>query len=143
MNLASFRLGLPSLSNRVSQSSSFVTKVRRAEAVSRDDWTVPKELRQMKKQLKEELFSDYLLQSLAAAKGSDDEEELEKADELDKLYEELFVNDISFESLDRDRNSYYDEEGNSDYPWLQDRERIDYDQFDELGEDSEYERWRL
>ena len=45
LNLASFRLGLPSFSNPVSQSSLFVTKVRRAEVVSRDDWTVPKELR--------------------------------------------------------------------------------------------------
>ena len=127
MNLASFRLGLPNLPHRVDHSSSFVTKVRKAEAVSRDDWTVPQELRKMKKQLKEELFSGYLLQSLAAAKGSDDEEELEKAGELDKLYEELFINDMSFESLDRERNSYYDEEDNSDYPWLQDRERVDYD----------------
>ena len=42
-----------------------VTKVREATMLSRDDYTVLEELRQLKKQLKKELFSGYLLASLA------------------------------------------------------------------------------
>ena len=77
---------------------------------------------------------------MADAEGEPNEN-LEKADDLDQLYEELYVNDISFGSQDG-RDSFLDD--NSNDPWLEGRDDEEecFDD-DALGEDSEYERWRL
>ena len=44
-----------------------ITKVLLAKQLARDDYTVLEELRSLKKQLKKELFSGFLLASLAQA----------------------------------------------------------------------------
>ena len=95
-----------------------VSKVQRATFLSRNDYTVFEEMRELKNQIKKELFTGQLLSTLAGDKA------MEQADDLDKLHEELMDDfdgfDECLDDADSDYDRWRDEDENEDYGGEQD-----------------------